>query len=533
MRDEISTTKIIYHLNEIEKRLPVNEWTVDSISIWPLLRIDLASKLRDYYAALAFDESCKPKNNRNKYLKYLSFAAREIIQISKYCTMYLKYCTMYLNDYSKNADAGSHKDIVFLSNGISYSFINNSWYEKFCDPLIERFRSIGITSLLLSPLHKYFIPRKTESVFIQPNIDILRVKAKILSQFNNSFKVHLPFYNNLADYFINQNIPVKILPLRVIIKRVLYIRTLVKFYRGLLKKITPYIAFQVCYYSLEGMAFNIACREFGIHSIDIQHGVAGSVHFSYGHWLNVPDNGYELLPSIFWTWSDDDALAIMAWNNKVKHLHLPLIGGNLLLNKWLLANDSSVEFYDRQVMEIKNAHHDCIHVLYTLHNMEKFDDLKRKLMTICKTAEKLFFWVRLHPCGLDQRDMIKRIVMENEITNINIDQATDLPIYAFLRNLDVHITGCSSTVIEAELFGVPSVVMSDTAKIYYKDQLTSGWAVHISDIEECISAIQYQNKNKAFLKKRLSHKDNFNEAFDYVVKLIQERKEAVVRQATK
>ena len=71
----------------------------------------------------------------------------------------------------------------------------------------------------------------------------------------------------------------------------------------------------------------------------------------------------------------------------------------------------------------------------------------------------------------------------------------------------------------------------EEGKIYYKDQLTSGWAVHISDIEECISAIQYQNKNKAFLKRRLTQKNSFNEAFCYVVKLIQERKEAGGKQA--
>lgn len=521
MHNELSKTKIIYHLNEIEKRLPVSEWMVDGIYVWPLLRIALAFKLGDYFGALALDESYKPKKNRNKYL---SFAVQEIIPIGK-------YITSSINDYSKNADLGSHKDIVFLSDGISYSFINNSWYENFCDPLIERFRLMDISSLLLSPLHKYFIPRKTESVFIQPYIGILLFKAKILSRFNKSLKIHLPYFNDMADYFINQNIPIKAIPIKAIIENVLYIRGLVNYYRRLLKKITPYIAFQVSYYSPVGMAFNIACRELGIHSIDIQHGVAGSVHFSYGHWLNVPDNGYELLPSIFWTWSDDDALAIMAWNNKVKHLHFPLTGGNLLLNKWLLAKDPSIEIYDRQVMEIKNDHHDLIHVLYTLHGVEKFADLRHNLMTIRNTAEKLFFWVRLHPCSLDQRDMIKRLLMENETYNINMDQATDLPIYALLRNLDVHITECSTTVIEAELFGVPSVVMSDTAKIYYKDQLTSGWAVHISDIEECISAIQYQNKNKAFLKRRLTQKNSFNEAFCYVVKLIQERKEAGGKQA--
>ena len=35
-----------------------------------------------------------------------------------------------------------------------------------------------------------------------------------------------------------------------------------------------------------------------------------------------------------------------------------------------------------------------------------------------------------------------------------IDAATDLPLYALLRNVDVHVTECSSVVIEAEAFRV-------------------------------------------------------------------------------
>ena len=82
------------------------------------------------------------------------------------------------------------------------------------------------------------------------------------------------------------------------------------------------------------MAFNLSCRRFGIPSIDIQHGVQGDYNAGYGRWLRVPVAGYELLPSIFWCWSKDEADSIEKWSQKVQASHKAIVGGNLFLDLW-------------------------------------------------------------------------------------------------------------------------------------------------------------------------------------------------------
>ena len=95
------------------------------------------------------------------------------------------------------------------------------------------------------------------------------------------------------------------------------------------------MGFVVTYYGSIGMAFDLACREFGIPSFDIQHGVQGSLHAAYGRWLRLPVNGYELLPSFFLCWSQKEKSVIEEWSNKFSKWHRPLVHGNLYLDMLL------------------------------------------------------------------------------------------------------------------------------------------------------------------------------------------------------
>ncbi len=49
--------------------------------------------------------------------------------------------------------------------------------------------------------------------------------------------------------------------------------------------------------------------------MDIKHGVAGKQSCAYGSWNSLPESGYEITPSIFWSWSKEDGEAIQAWNS--------------------------------------------------------------------------------------------------------------------------------------------------------------------------------------------------------------------------
>jgi hypothetical protein len=103
------------------------------------------------------------------------------------------------------------------------------------------------------------------------------------------------------------------------------------------------------------------------------------------------------------------------------------------------------------------------------------------------------FWIRLHPVMLEQRAGIAARFTALGAPNVFVDEPSDLPLYALLRHADVHLTHSSSTVIEAELFGVRSVVTSRYGAEIYPRQIDSGVALLVeSDVAVCWRALQDQ-----------------------------------------
>ena len=81
---------------------------------------------------------------------------------------------------------------------------------------------------------------------------------------------------------------------------------------------------------------------------------------------------------------------------------------------------------------------------------------------------------------------------------IVVDEATRLPLYALLRHMNVHLTEISSTVLEADQFGVPSVLCHPTGVDYYAP-LARG-AIGAFTAPDIVAAIETQ------LKRRLSRR---------------------------
>ena len=71
--------------------------------------------------------------------------------------------------------------------------------------------------------------------------------------------------------------------------------------------------------------FNYAANNLGIRSYDVQHGLQGYLHPAY-FFKNVPDEGYNILPSIFWVWDNSSYKNIESWSGNSHHE--TLLGGN-------------------------------------------------------------------------------------------------------------------------------------------------------------------------------------------------------------
>ena len=76
---------------------------------------------------------------------------------------------------------------------------------------------------------------------------------------------------------------------------------------------------------------SLACHKLKIKVIEYQHGFINDYYNMYTNWKNLPNNGFELLPDIFWVWAEDNAIKINEWSSKTNK-HKAIVGGNMYLS---------------------------------------------------------------------------------------------------------------------------------------------------------------------------------------------------------
>jgi hypothetical protein len=490
----LKITDIMNLLNEVEERFPVNQWMINGIHIWPLIRLELATDLTNYSMYPALYRSARSVSKERRLTTLLM----------KETSGLLRFGHAYVKDFSKNANP-QKAEVVFLNDGISFSYLIDSWYDKWCDPFVSRLSRDNIRAFLMTPSHHYFIPRRTSSMFIQPYLD--KIRAKTLFSLKRGFgEETLDGFQEFMDFIESKDLKVSLPNFRRIKNEYILIKKYAEFFEQVFYRIKPRYAFLVSYYNITGMAFNLACHHLGIITIDIQHGLQGHLHWAYGRWGNVPEAGFELLPKFFWVWSDFEAEAIRKWSSRLSPWHQPIIGGNLFLDLWRSSNNEIVQYYDEKIGNVKREKRGLIHVLYTI-GYEEMDKLATVFNTMRQSESLCYWWLRVHPGKLRDKESFKKLVWQHRILNGEVDLATDLPLYALLRQMDLHLTFYSSSVFEAEDLGVPSVVVGDYAKELFSEQISSGWAFPVDTVEEIISGIKVQFHKKEALEKTKVEKD--------------------------
>ncbi|MBI2463464.1 hypothetical protein HYV57_00735 [Candidatus Peregrinibacteria bacterium] len=465
---------ILALFNQIEKDFEVDQWTIDGIHVWPLIRLDMMMGLH-------FEESEKLQIKITLLFK--------IRQAFGMIFGYVRYIFQSLRDMKNNAKIHP-VDAVILGDGIARVFLNGKWHDRFCDPLVHDLSLKNKTSLVLEPLHNYIVPRYSPSIFIQHLLDFSLLKNFIFKK--KHFKhIELKDFQKFVEYIQLKKLRIP-LPdenrLKII---VLTVKSYAEHYKKILKLAKPSQGFVVCYYGPRGLAFNLACHQLGIPSVDIQHGVAGEYNPAYGQWNKVPPSGYEVLPSIFWCWTKEDALAIRRWNKNVTESHRAVLSGNMFADFWKNASIMDKKIDNNSFQSLTKKKED-IHILVTLSSVENHNNLLlSKIIEVMKHSDARWkWWIRLHPCLLYKKKEVKKTLQEARIQNFEIDQATDLPLYLILPHMDIHITYVSATVVEACMFGVRSIVTGEDAVRYFSAQISSGWAVYSETPDKITQAIK-------------------------------------------
>lgn len=453
----LRSSEVLDLINEIEARYPVGEWKVNGVRIWPLLRVRLYT---DIFGAALLDGHVPTSRQRTR---------ERLMRVLRTAARYLK---VRWADRAKHARWPEEVDVIFLSDGVSFSDIEGRWYERFFDPMMEVLRRDDRTALLLTPMTMMHQPRWSPSRLIQPGIDAVKVRSALPPRraVDCEFEGLEAMLDQLRAIGLSALVP-SVTEVTEISRRLLLLE---RHFARMLNRVKARRAFVNTYYSAEGMAFTLAARRRGILVADFQHGVQGENHVAYGRWSRVPEGGYDLLPQEFWVWSETELRAIEAWSPAGGSGHLAVHCGNPWLDLWGSGELPALRASTNAARAARDAD-PRKHVLVSLQ-WGIADAECRKMLAAAELCKDMAWWFRMHPLMLREIDAFRRLIGEYDIPGCQIELPTNLPLPAILGVVDAHVTASSTVVIEASHFGVPSVITSQFGAQCFEAQIASGIA---------------------------------------------------------
>lgn len=481
-------------INDLENEFPVQHWTIAGIHIWPLIRIPLSFTINAQGSEAKRYRTAEDKQILNKIRKIVSFGSGAIRQLAA-----------SIKDNQHN-DCAERADVLIVSSTKDrlLKLPNGEYYDIHCDYISDAIKKLGrrVLTYEIAPQNHYLLPRYSISHFMQAQLDWVRIEAEIefLANRKPLTMIKIPGYEGFRRVLEELGIYFFLPSPEQLIKQVFVINKTAAFFEKVIKSKEISLAMVCDYYSTAGLALNLACWRMGITSVDIQHGVAGSLHGSYGRWKNIPQTGYELLPKVFWCWSEDDVATINAWNNSVKKYHQAIVGGNSWEELWLDPQNEIVIHYDDILAK---GFPDKINGERILVTLQTGGLIPPVIVQTIKESPSSWRWhIRFHPyMTQEERNLIQQeLERECQQANIDLTISNTLPLMALLRNIDVMITEWSATVIDAKIMKIPSVVVHRYAEEYFAREIEQGWVRPAYTPSNILSAITEQISAKERLQ---------------------------------
>jgi hypothetical protein len=432
---------------EVELNLPVRDWTIGGLRVWPLLR--------NYHA---FDLLTRKVYNTNSQIVRYSGRSSRLKQIG---LALAKQHWMNLRDRA-HKDHFHQSDVAILVNSSTRYFkVDGCWYNPYSDSFIKHLNNDGASTITLELTSdgKFLHPRFSSSVLIQHKMFIRSMWAKVQTALD---RPSLPeVLEGFEDFLLimtrrlgDGSQPV----LQMLRFRARQVLAFEAYFSSLLAAIRPSVGMTSGYYSAENMGFIRACRRLGILTVEVQHGVQGDQHFAYRPWLGLPPDGYDTLPELFWSWGQAEHDTIESWTGNHRSSHRSIIGGNPCLHIYDGKGHSLRTRIADRIAALQSKRAKGLNILFTV---QAFYDLPRTLLEGIRTSTPDWtWWIRVHPQYWETRAPLKHFFEQEGLANVLIDEPSDLPLVSLLENMDVHVTEFSSSVLEAATLGVPSVVIN-------------------------------------------------------------------------
>jgi hypothetical protein len=461
-------------VDEIEKRFPVIDWRAGDVALWPLARATLYSNICEELLG----EGGAAGHARRQELRFPERVVRTVAHAAT------PLANMWRNRSDlRHAVLRPHRaKALFLGDGVSLDQVGGSWRDRYCDPLISELDARGETTLLMQRGNLERRPQSRPTFAVNTVINWAHLRAGPLRMLSQPV-ISVPDYDAVLGSISQSGVPTLGLSGDALRARAAAVSTAASAFERLLGIVRPSLCFMVGYFWGMGHALTLACRRRGILSIELQREGRSGEHEAY-RWTKVPENGYGILPAVFWTWTEADAAAIETWTGRLKHpWHRAVHGGHPQVATWLDDLDPVTRATDATINEVGIGAVVEREILVALQTVPGYEDIWNALASLIETSPPGWrWWIRKHPSTLHLGDLGLGRLLAIRRPNVLVDLSSSLPLPALLRHMDVLVTATSGSAVEASLFGVKTLFLSSEARNFHPRLIESGGAEIVSDI---------------------------------------------------
>ncbi|MBP0001024.1 MAG: hypothetical protein J7641_18830 [Cyanobacteria bacterium SID2] len=483
----MSVAEEIKAIAAVEQTFDVNSVVYRGVKVWPLIRIHI-----DYF----FYQLANNANIDLSSPRPVSKLNSVDLKFSQIQEEYLKQSQTWREILTPFSFL-DRTDILFFSRYENHSEkIGGKFVDRFLDPIQElcqaKYNTLKLE--LDFPQGREKQPRRDPSIFVNPYSCLVKenlIQKCLESSLNSKF-------SKINNFLELQTTVKKYTELHIdetqVISQIHLLNSYYILFKDLLSVIRPRVVFLVCYYYIAAMALIRACRELGVKTIEVQHGIQGRYHKQYASWTRIPQSGYELLPDFFWVWSEQCQQDIMETRPSLlanQECHLPIVGGNPWLGKWL-EEDLGLNERERQFLDGLKQYRKV--VLVSLQNFDTLSEFIEFLIPAMSHKPDEWFWLlRFHPLHQSDREVntVLDVLKTANLQNFDIQFSTEISLYALLKRCDYHLTLNSTVCHEAYAFGVRSGIIDPKyGYIYYQKQIQQGSFDFVTGAEELIVNIE-------------------------------------------
>lgn len=445
--------------------LDAPDWCVGDVHLWPLYRLEL-------YRLLFIGQTGPSNEPRPQPKIWPAFRRSEVAPIG----------------------ADQPCKVWLVSDGISFATLGEEQVERFCSPLHDGLRGLGISSVLIDRGSPRRRRSSTPTRWWMP----LTHRAKIFGTLRATLRPdrrHSRLVGNIQLVATQADITMPSLDAKRFNAMANAVLALASKLAERIRDEQVQAVFVVGYYDVGGYAYVLAAQRAGVPSIDVQHGVTGDLNVAYADWDVEPAVGLALLPKHFWCWTDDDARVVERWASKHRHAaHRAFVGGHPFLEAWRTGAMHLPCEAQQALNRLRVDGEARPAVLVTLQPHLASEESLAPLLQAWQLQPRVAWWIRLHPLAANDRAAIEALLTRHGVTHWNIQEATSLPLPVLLREAALHVTHSSSAVIEAELLSLPSVVWSEYGAQLFEPHIRRGAALRVADGASLLQALPSQPK---------------------------------------